>query len=91
MATAIHKAKPSKKRAQALFASKKAKKRQDSERELNSSLLQRDRDIAEAPETFDQCVEQPEARQERAFEAPDAGERRSDPSDEYFTHGRSWS
>ena len=95
MATAIHEAKPSKKRAQLSATSRKFKaktaKRRESEQDANSILLQRERDYAEAPEAPAEFEECPEARFERSIEAPDAGERRCDPSEDYFTHGRSWS
>jgi hypothetical protein len=45
----------------------------------------------EPPEVIEEFRERPEIHEDKELEAPDAGERRCDPSEEYFTHGRSWS
>ncbi len=79
MATATRSAKTSKKRA---LSRKQG---------LESPISKRDRAYPEAPEAPQEILEQPEASYELETEAPDAGERRCDPSEEYFTHGRSWS
>jgi len=64
--------------------------KQDHEPE-SASFTPRERVYNEAPEALDESLEQPEAKYEQETEAPDAGEGRCNPSDESFTHGRSWS
>jgi hypothetical protein len=47
--------------------------------------------IAEAPDCGGQAHEAPEARRDRSFEAPDAGDGRMGYTECQFTHGRSQS
>lgn len=98
MTTATRSVKPSKTRrrrpaasVQPIPSESRATENPDHETELASSFIPRDRLYHEAPEALDETVEQPEAKYEQQSEAPDAGEGRCNPSDESFTHGRSWS
>lgn len=98
MATATRSAKPSKTHrrrpagsVQSISAESRVTKKPKHEPELSTSFATRGRDYHEAPEAHDETFEQPETKYSQESEAPDAGEGRCYPSDESFTHGRSWS
>jgi len=67
------------------------KSRQRRQDVATTTTSHQERRYREAPEIPEETLEQPEATFEQETEAPDAGEGRCNATDEYFTHGRSWS